>query len=61
MDYMIENESNTTNSSLYDFTSYRIAATAVGGISVLVAGLILIIMLCVKAYQSILQRLFMWL
>ena len=56
MDYIIENESNSTS----NLTSYRIATTAACGIAVLVASLILIITLCVKAYRSILQRFFMW-
>ena len=43
MDYIIESESFTVNSSLYNFTNYRIAVTAVTGIGVLVAGLIYII------------------
>ena len=60
MDYAIENESNTTNSSVYDLTSARIRLTATNGIEILVAGLVLIIILCVKAYRSILQRFFMW-
>ena len=54
MDYI--SESNTSLS-----TSNRIAITAVCGFAVAVTGLILIIMLCVKAYRSILQRLFMYL
>ena len=60
MDYVIENESNTTNSSLYNFTRDRIVITATSGTAVLVAALILILLLYVKAYRSILQRLFMW-
>ena len=61
MDYIFENESNITNSSLYGFTSYRIVVIAASGTAVLVTSVVLIIMLCEKAYRSILQRLFMWL
>ena len=59
MDFTI-NESNITSSSLYNFTSARIQITAVNGIGLIFEGLVLITIFYVKAYQSILQRLFMW-
>ena len=55
----MEGEDNTT-SQQEDTIKIRIAVTVSSGIGVLIAGIILVVLVAVKAYKSFLQRLFMW-